>query len=162
MFLSRFNSYLSVFFFFNDTATTEIYTLSLHDALPICPECVGGAKNQEVRTQLGPRGPRMLARESTNGSQVLLAGLGYGTSKSTRAPGTRPGPFAPTKLVRSRHVSCAGDPGGRFPRGSFDAGAGPSRGGQAERCPSCNGDLPGWKEAKGFAQTGPSLVDKID
>src|SRR5476649_2064893 len=28
---------LSVFFFFNDTATTEIYTLSLHDALPICP-----------------------------------------------------------------------------------------------------------------------------
>src|SRR2546422_7291795 len=30
----------SALFFFNDTATTEIYTLSLHDALPICP---GGA-----------------------------------------------------------------------------------------------------------------------
>src|SRR5256885_3861492 len=29
-------SLLSLFFFFNDTATTEIYTLSLHDALPIC------------------------------------------------------------------------------------------------------------------------------
>src|SRR2546422_6914839 len=27
--------YLYLFFFFNDTATTEIYTLSLHDALPI-------------------------------------------------------------------------------------------------------------------------------
>src|SRR2546426_7396689 len=27
--------FLSFFFFFNDTATTEIYTLSLHDALPI-------------------------------------------------------------------------------------------------------------------------------
>src|SRR3712207_7117550 len=27
-----------MFFFFNDTATTEIYTLSLHDALPICHE----------------------------------------------------------------------------------------------------------------------------
>src|SRR5574337_2192137 len=26
-----------IFFFFNDTATTEIYTLSLHDALPISP-----------------------------------------------------------------------------------------------------------------------------
>src|SRR5256885_16840385 len=26
---------ISTFFFFNDTATTEIYTLSLHDALPI-------------------------------------------------------------------------------------------------------------------------------
>src|SRR2546429_6923988 len=30
------NMYLFLFFFFNDTATTEIYTLSLHDALPIC------------------------------------------------------------------------------------------------------------------------------
>src|SRR5256885_13913065 len=29
-----------VVFFFNDTATTEIYTLSLHDALPICGERV--------------------------------------------------------------------------------------------------------------------------
>src|SRR3712207_9319119 len=29
---------LIVFFFFNDTATTEIYTLSLHDALPILNE----------------------------------------------------------------------------------------------------------------------------
>src|SRR6266513_5713908 len=28
---------LYFFFFFNDTATTEIYTLSLHDALPITP-----------------------------------------------------------------------------------------------------------------------------
>src|SRR2546430_9686920 len=28
---------LPTFFFFNDTATTEIYTLSLHDALPISP-----------------------------------------------------------------------------------------------------------------------------
>src|SRR2546430_17710672 len=34
---------LSIFFFFNDTATTEIYTLSLHDALPIC--IVGVAKS---------------------------------------------------------------------------------------------------------------------
>src|SRR2546426_11429495 len=31
-------------FFFNDTATTEIYTLSLHDALPIC----GGAGIRQV------------------------------------------------------------------------------------------------------------------
>src|SRR2546426_4515909 len=30
-------SQLFLFFFFNDTATTEIYTLSLHDALPIWP-----------------------------------------------------------------------------------------------------------------------------
>src|SRR5256885_9533204 len=30
-----FGSHIRLFFFFNDTATTEIYTLSLHDALPI-------------------------------------------------------------------------------------------------------------------------------
>src|SRR2546428_7657722 len=30
------------FFFFNDTATTEIYTLSLHDALPISPDHAAG------------------------------------------------------------------------------------------------------------------------
>src|SRR2546426_9308721 len=32
------SSVLFIFFFFNDTATTEIYTLSLHDALPISKE----------------------------------------------------------------------------------------------------------------------------
>src|ERR1022692_237564 len=32
---SRGSAFLCFFFFFNDTATTEIYTLSLHDALPI-------------------------------------------------------------------------------------------------------------------------------
>src|SRR2546430_12391911 len=31
-----------IFFFFNDTATTEIYTLSLHDALPISERALSG------------------------------------------------------------------------------------------------------------------------
>src|SRR5216683_1223213 len=35
-FFFSFFSLLFFFFFFNDTATTEIYTLSLHDALPTC------------------------------------------------------------------------------------------------------------------------------
>src|SRR5215813_14477110 len=39
------------FFFFNDTATTEIYTLSLHDALPIC-RCPIASRSCSV-----PRGP---------------------------------------------------------------------------------------------------------
>src|SRR5258707_9231917 len=34
-YMLRHTNILIVFFFFNDTATTEIYTLSLHDALPI-------------------------------------------------------------------------------------------------------------------------------
>src|SRR2546430_12428143 len=35
--------WLFIFFFFNDTATTEIYTLSLHDALPISIPDYSGA-----------------------------------------------------------------------------------------------------------------------
>src|SRR3712207_8827304 len=42
-----------MFFFFNDTATTEIYTLSLHDALPIS---LGG------RLELAQQAPDPLAR----------------------------------------------------------------------------------------------------
>src|SRR5438876_12174333 len=38
----------STFFFFNDTATTEIYTLSLHDALPI--SCSKKLKAKRTRT----------------------------------------------------------------------------------------------------------------
>src|SRR3989442_15173969 len=39
--ISDFPSSLPLFFF-NDTATSEIYTLSLHDALPICREVARG------------------------------------------------------------------------------------------------------------------------
>src|SRR6478672_13923295 len=42
------------FFFFNDTATTEIYTLSLHDALPICDadhHCHCGSRSRPRRRQ---------------------------------------------------------------------------------------------------------------
>src|SRR2546429_7183405 len=38
LYLSDPSVLISFFFFFNDTATTEIYTLSLHDALPIFGE----------------------------------------------------------------------------------------------------------------------------
>src|SRR5687767_15776921 len=39
------NSHFLTYFFFNDTATTEIYTLSLHDALPICTDANCAAVN---------------------------------------------------------------------------------------------------------------------
>src|SRR3712207_7568645 len=44
------------FFFFNDTATTEIYTLSLHDALPICKETDRAARLKEQVAQAGRPG----------------------------------------------------------------------------------------------------------
>src|SRR5256885_13219013 len=45
--------FLSFFFFFNDTATTEIYTLSLHDALPILkhPDTPCGLKTDAERAR---------------------------------------------------------------------------------------------------------------
>src|SRR2546430_10090707 len=47
---------LLFFFFFNDTATTEIYTLSLHDALPIfSPDRVGAVQHEKRDLRL--RGP---------------------------------------------------------------------------------------------------------
>src|SRR5437660_12921610 len=60
-----------LFFFFNDTATTEIYTLSLHDALPICcgqgrpggspprwraPSSSASARSEEHTSELQSRG----------------------------------------------------------------------------------------------------------
>src|SRR2546422_2311459 len=48
-------------FFFNDTATTEIYTLSLHDALPICKRQSAGTldpRDDQLRQATGCRRPR--------------------------------------------------------------------------------------------------------
>src|SRR5215468_10037186 len=50
-------SFSLVLFFFNDTATTEIYTLSLHDALPICAV-------HRRRRVVGWRGDRDAARSA--------------------------------------------------------------------------------------------------
>src|SRR5712675_3166889 len=48
-----------LFFFFNDTATTEIYTLSLHDALPIYgPELYRGSFARPAPDLHGPAGLR--------------------------------------------------------------------------------------------------------
>src|SRR5947209_11286483 len=54
------------FFFFNDTATTEIYTLSLHDALPICRTAPGARSRAGVWPRAGPeRLPADRDRKST-------------------------------------------------------------------------------------------------
>src|SRR3990167_6900938 len=67
----------SLFFFFNDTATTEIYTLSLHDALPIllgcdyhCPYCFTG--DTMVVTDKGPASFRSEEHTSELQSQSNL------------------------------------------------------------------------------------------
>src|SRR5438874_12084303 len=59
------------FFFFNDTPTTEIYTLSLHDALPICSRGSGRTTSSGARRAA-------LARVG------LFSALQSGDRKSTR------------------------------------------------------------------------------
>src|SRR3989442_13534515 len=94
------NSTLFFFFFFNDTATTEIYTLSLHDALPICGDRLG--EDQSVgrrwllraplpeREGAGARGddPRrgLQDRKSTrlNSSHVRISYAVFCLKKKTR------------------------------------------------------------------------------
>src|SRR6266480_8060990 len=55
MFSPLFLLFFFFFFFFNDTATTEIYTLSLHDALPIC--CPSGNSFRAARELRGCSDP---------------------------------------------------------------------------------------------------------
>src|SRR3712207_8247035 len=47
---------VELFFFFNDTATTEIYTLSLHDALPIWDVRDGPPAASETQKAFDPHG----------------------------------------------------------------------------------------------------------
>src|SRR2546422_8349195 len=66
-----------VFFFFNDTATTEIYTLSLHDALPI-----------SRRTGKRSWSPRWISRAS---KKYAAGGRSCATAASTRTRGSAAG-----------------------------------------------------------------------
>src|SRR3712207_7637477 len=77
------------FFFFNDTATTEIYTLSLHDALPILPVPA------PARMQTGP---------DTACAAVRCSSSSWASTAS--APATRTSPGAPAICDRSEeHTS---------------------------------------------------------
>src|SRR5258708_14541389 len=68
------------FFFFNDTATTEIYTLSLHDALPIscrnenAPAC-GSSADAVQKTRVATLRPLKRDRKSTrlNSSHQIIS-----------------------------------------------------------------------------------------
>src|SRR2546429_6157555 len=78
-----------IFFFFNDTATTEIYTLSLHDALPICVDALPPSpmnpwvKLPVLRTNVwSPRPNDWMSTVTT--AHAVSTTLRYGDRKSTR------------------------------------------------------------------------------
>src|SRR2546429_4638599 len=76
---------LVVFFFFNDTATTEIYTLSLHDALPIsCVRHPAGAGGTARRTRCARGGKRGAAPAGGSFRRRLAPGAQGRDRKSTR------------------------------------------------------------------------------
>src|SRR3712207_7206140 len=68
--------FVCLFFFFNDTATTEIYTLSLHDALPIYEhrglgaDQAGGVGQHQVGDPFGGVGPHQVGLGSAEGADL--------------------------------------------------------------------------------------------
>src|SRR2546421_12393669 len=87
------------FFFFNDTATTEIYTLSLHDALPICghrrlfresaPAAAGCGRRGGCRVSLTVCLDRKSTRLNSSHDQISYAVFCLKKKKTTRHTGSQ-------------------------------------------------------------------------
>src|SRR5438552_10400337 len=100
---------LYYFFFFNDPATTEIYTLSLHDALPISEAARPADERRGLRMPAGP-GDEDRSEEHTSELQSpdhLVCRLLLEKKKEGRDASSRNGPF------RLEHLGFQKDPGHR-------------------------------------------------
>src|SRR3989475_6247714 len=77
--------YVCVFFFFNDTATTEIYTLSLHDALPISISTRRSSATDWLGRRSGGHreGPRLGQRDGRGGPAAQKAAGGGPNARTT-------------------------------------------------------------------------------
>src|SRR2546425_10028284 len=69
--------FLFFFFFFNDTATTEIYTLSLHDALPISPAELTAVVQPLYRSGRGVYGMKALGSGQVTEPRAVASALRY-------------------------------------------------------------------------------------
>src|SRR3712207_9132347 len=120
-------------FFFNDTATTEIYTLSLHDALPICERhglgdapvvvCVSRLVARKGQDVLVAGWPRVLARHPD--ARLLLVGGGPMEASLRRgvAPLGLNGSVCFTGPLEPRGLSGRFPPGGAFALACHTRGA---------------------------------------
>src|SRR3989442_15976320 len=68
---------LFLFFFFNDTATTEIYTLSLHDALPISVTATNIETNIKTTARSNAEGNYTIAQLKEGTYTVRAAAAGF-------------------------------------------------------------------------------------
>src|SRR5256885_15920829 len=82
--------HLYIFFFFNDTATTEIYTLSLHDALPICTDSSGRCVFTGTRTFEPTVGATASLQVSAGGRAVNFSQVGAAEWQSHVITGASP------------------------------------------------------------------------
>src|SRR6202451_1765684 len=96
-------------FFFNDTATTEIYTLSLHDALPIWGRGRWGLHEPRVQRSLGCAGAggrwgrRRVARPGDRGSRGTVRGpRGWRGQRDRRRQLAAAGPDIPCLPIALR------------------------------------------------------------
>src|SRR2546430_14973286 len=82
------------FFFFNDTATTEIYTLSLHDALPIYLGSGAGTDSLVAAQMVGEDGhvtgldmtPEMLTKARAAAAEMGAANVEFVESEAEQLP----------------------------------------------------------------------------
>src|SRR6266581_7814413 len=90
------------FFFFNDTATTEIYTLSLHDALPISPRVLAGGVGGPPAVPAPPAPPRRPGDPLRRGpSSASACASSRARVRRVDSPGSRLRPPARPSLSRS-------------------------------------------------------------
>src|SRR2546430_8507582 len=97
-----------IFFFFNDTATTEIYTLSLHDALPISRSSGRRASTAVLTSRrsaasdgfVTPAGDRKSTRLNSSHSQISYAVF---CLKKKKPPNAQP----PRATTRPHHLLAA-------------------------------------------------------
>src|SRR2546425_10444415 len=114
-FLSRASTLAIFFFFFNDTATTEIYTLSLHDALPISlrpptsrealghPGTRGGSRATRASARQRPRGPRPRSPAAARAALLARPGPRTAAPARRRTPAREPRPPLPSDRSRETH-----------------------------------------------------------
>src|SRR5690554_7331226 len=104
-----------MFFFFNDTATTEIYTLSLHDALPICRIPSARSLNAQPSSVSQPRTPASCRSEEHTSElqsrphlvcRLLLEKKKKKTTTPNQTPQHHPRPhnYKHTNLIPNNHT----------------------------------------------------------
>src|SRR5256885_2954154 len=103
---------ISFFFFFNDTATTEIYTLSLHDALPICRTagpCPRTALRRHRQTSR-PACPRDRKSTRLNSSHLVISYAVFCLKKKKNNDLEQPHEEPRAERDRDRRVYSGDDP----------------------------------------------------